>query len=128
MSGRDPQESGRVASTPELLFDLTFVVAVATGASQLAHSLTHDHVGTGVLSFCFTSFGIIWGWINYSWFASAYDTDDWLYRLLTMLQMIGVVIFTLGIPQLFQAVEHGHFDNTVIVIGYVIMRVAMLCQ
>lgn len=45
-----------------------------------------------------------------------------------MLQMIGVVIFTLGIPQLFQAVEHGHFDNTVIVIGYVIMRVAMLCQ
>ena len=37
MRGRDPHESGRVASTLELLFDLTFVVAVATGASQLAH-------------------------------------------------------------------------------------------
>ena len=36
MRGRDPHESGRVASTLELLFDLTFV-AVATGASQLAH-------------------------------------------------------------------------------------------
>ncbi|WP_319803870.1 low temperature requirement protein A [Dermacoccus barathri] len=35
-------------------------------------------------AFVFTSFGIIWAWINYSWFASAYDTDDWLYRLLTV--------------------------------------------
>lgn len=94
MSGRDPHESGRVASSLELLFDLTFVVAVATGASQLADALGHGQVGAGVGAFCFTSFGIIWGWINYSWFASAYDTDDWLYRLLTMLQMIGVVIFT----------------------------------
>ena len=76
----------------ELLFDLTFAVAVATGASQLAHG----HVAAGVGSLCFTSFGIIWAWIDYSWFASAYDTDDWLHRLLTMVQMIGVVIFTLA--------------------------------
>lgn len=86
----------------ELLFDLTFAVAVAvaTGASQLAHSLAHSlahgHVAAGVGSSCFTSFGIIWAWIDYSWFASAYDTDDWLHRLLTMVQMIGVVIFTLA--------------------------------
>ena len=43
-----------------------------------------------------------------------------------MVQMIGVVIFTLGIPQIFEAVDDGHFNNTVIVIGYVIMRAAML--
>lgn len=77
----------------ELLFDLTFVVA--TRASQLAHSLAHGHVAAGVGSLCFTSFGIIWAWIDYSWFASAYDTDDWLHRLLTMVQIIGVVIFTI---------------------------------
>lgn len=53
----------------ELLFDLTFAVAVATGASQLAHSLAHGHVAAGVGSLCFTSFGIIWAWIDYSWFA-----------------------------------------------------------
>lgn len=45
-----------------------------------------------------------------------------------MVQMVGVVIFTLGIPRTFEAIEEGHFDNTVIVIGYVIMRGAMLCQ
>lgn len=77
---------------------------------------------------CFTSFGIIWAWIDYSWFASAHDTDDLLYRLLTMVQMIGVVIFTLGIPDLFHAAENGRFDSTVIVIGYGIVRLAMLVQ
>ena len=25
-------------------------------------------------------FAIIWAWINFSWFASAYDADDWIYR------------------------------------------------
>lgn len=128
MRGRDPHEDGRAASTLELLFDLTFVVAVSTGASQLAEALASGHVAAGVGSFCFVSFGIIWAWINYSWFASAYDTDDWLYRLLTLVQMIGVVVFTLGIPDLFKGVEHGQLDNTVIVVGYVIMRLAMLCQ
>ena len=129
MRGRDPHESGRSASTLELLFDLTFVVAVATSASQLAHALSVGHVAMGLAAFAFTSFGILWAWINYSWFASAYDTDDWLYRLLTMLQMAGVVVFTLGIKDTFDALtEEHHFDNTIIVVGYVIMRVAMLAQ
>jgi hypothetical protein len=29
--------------------------------------------------------------VNFSWFASVYDTDDWIYRLTTMLQMVGVI-------------------------------------
>ncbi|WP_207803842.1 low temperature requirement protein A [Kocuria tytonicola] len=128
MTGRDPRERERAASTLELLFDLTFVVAVAQSASQLAEALAEGHVGSGIAAFCLTSFGIIWAWINYSWFASAYDTDDWLYRLLTLLQMIGVVVLTLGIPDIFHAAAHGELDNTVSVTGYVIMRVAMLVQ
>jgi low temperature requirement protein LtrA len=36
---------------------------------------------------------ISWAWINFSWFASAYDTDDWIYRLTTMLQMVGVIVW-----------------------------------
>ena len=30
--------------------------------------------------------------MNFSWFASAYDTDDWIFRLTTMVQMIGVLV------------------------------------
>lgn len=40
MSGRDIDEENRVSSSLELLFDLTFVVAVAQIAMQLAHTIT----------------------------------------------------------------------------------------
>ncbi|HWJ10456.1 MAG TPA: low temperature requirement protein A [Nocardioides sp.] len=130
MTGRDPHEVHRVATPLELLFDLTFVVAFGTAADELAHALAEDHVGTGVAAFAFATFGISWAWINFTWFASAYDTDDWVYRLTTMLQMVGVLVFALGIQPMFESVtKHGEtLDNDVIVLGYVVMRVAMIFQ
>ena len=41
--------------------------------------------------------------------------------------MIGVIVLTLGLPQMFESIDHGeHLDNGVMVAGYVIMRVALL--
>jgi len=129
MGGRDPHEEHRVATPLELLFDLTFVVAFGVAASQFAHMLAEGHYGTALFGFAFATFGICWAWINFSWFASAYDTDDWIYRITTMVQMIGVSILALGIAPFFASLEHGsHFDNSVIVLGYVVMRVAMMFQ
>ncbi|GAA1507887.1 low temperature requirement protein A [Nocardioides humi] len=130
MSGRDPEERHRVATPLELLFDLTFVVAFGTAASELAHALSADHVGAGIVAFCFATFAISWAWINFTWFASAYDTDDWIYRLTTMLQMVGVLVFALGLKPMFASVvDHGDtLDNDVMVAGYVVMRVAMVLQ
>jgi low temperature requirement protein LtrA len=129
MGGRDPHEQHRVATPLELLFDLTFVIAFGVAASQFAHMLAEGHYGNALLGFVFTTFGICWAWINFSWFASAYDTDDWIYRLTTMVQMIGVSILALGIAPFFASLEHGpHFNNSVIVLGYVVMRVAMMFQ
>ncbi len=129
MVGRDPHESTRAATPLELLFDLTFVVAFATSASQFAHALAAGQVAAGLAGFFFAMFAVCWAWINYSWFASAYDTDDWIYRLMTMLQMVGVVILALGLPQLYASIEHGEdVDNTVVVAGYVVMRTAMVGQ
>ncbi len=129
MSGRDPHERHRVATPLELLFDLTFVVGFGTAASEFAHALTGGHIGAGLISFVFAVFAICWAWINFTWFASAYDTDDWVYRLTTMVQMVGVVILTLGIPDVFASIEHGgHVDNAVLVAGYVVMRVGLVAQ
>lgn len=48
---------------------------------------------------------------------------------MTMVQVVGVVVFTLGIPQVFDSLINDHtLNNTVVVIGYVIMRLAMLGQ
>ena len=129
MRGRDPHEEHRAATTLELLFDLTFVVAFGTAAYELSHALVEDHVMAGILGFAFATFGISWAWINFTWFASAYDTDDWLYRLTTMLQMVGVLVFALGLPAMFSSIHGGDtLDNDVMVWGYVVMRVAMLVQ
>ncbi|MGA9493384.1 MAG: low temperature requirement protein A [Mycobacterium sp.] len=129
MSGRDPHEPHRAATPLELLFDLTFVIAFGVAASQLAHMLASGHVGVGLAGFSFATFAVSWAWINFSWFASAYDTDDWVYRLTTMLQMVGVLVLALGIPQVFTSIADGaHVDNRVLVAGYVVMRVAMVIQ
>jgi low temperature requirement protein LtrA len=126
MIGRDPQESHRVATTLELLFDLTFVVAISLCGSQLAHAIAAGHAGTGILGFALTMFGILWAWINYTWFASAFDTDDWVMRIATLVQMVGVIILALGQAPTFAALEHGDFDCRVLVAGYVVMRVSMV--
>lgn len=129
MSGRDPGEGHRSATPLELLFDLTFVVAFGIAADELAHYLVEDHIRTSLLGFPFAAFAVAWAWINFSWFASAYDTDDWLFRVLTLIQMVGVLVFALGIPDLFASIDEGDYvDNAVMVAGYVVMRVALVGQ
>src|SRR5262245_48910895 len=125
--GRDPEEDHRVSTPLELLYDLTIVVAFGTAADELAHYVAEGHAGAGVVGFLFASFAVTWAWLNYSWFASAYDTDDWVFRLATMVQMVGVIVLSLGLPQMFASVDHGDtLDNAVMIAGYVIMRVALV--
>lgn len=129
MSGRDPHEQNRVATPLELLFDLTFVIAFGSAASELAHALAEDHVGAGLASFIFVTFAVCWAWVSFSWFASGYDTDDWVYRLMTMLQMVGVIILALGIPPVYASIERGdHVDNRLMVAGYIVIRIAAVAQ
>ncbi len=129
MTGRDPSESGRVATTLELFFDLVFVVAFSVAGIQVAEHIAEGHIGVGVGGFVFVTFAAIWAWINFSWFASAFDTDDWVFRITTMCQMVGVAIIAMGIPAVFSSLDEGtHVDNRVLVLGYVVMRVAMSFQ
>jgi low temperature requirement protein LtrA len=129
MGGRDPHEKHRTATPLELFFDLTFVIAFGVAGSQFAHEIAEAHVGVGLLGFSFAMFAVIWAWINFTWFASAYDTDDWVFRVVTMVQIVGVLILTMGIEPMFHSlVEGDHVDNRVIVAGYVLMRLALVTQ
>ena len=73
MTGRDPDEPHRAATPLELLFDLCFVVAVAQAAGALHHDLVDGKVAHGLLNYLFVFFAIWWAWMNFTWFASAYD-------------------------------------------------------
>jgi low temperature requirement protein LtrA len=129
MSGRDPEAAHRTATSLELLFDLTFVIAFSVAGSEFAHLIAEGHYRAGLIGFSFAMFAVVWAWINFTWFASAYDTDDWIYRLTTMVQMSGVVILALGLPAMFQSLDSGErLDNRAMVLGYVIMRVPMISQ
>lgn len=123
MLPRDPAQPHRAASTLELFFDLVFVVAVSIASAQLHHALSHGDYVHGITSYAMVFFAVWWAWMNFTWFATSFDTDDWLYRVTTIVQMGGVLVFAAGIPAAF---EHGDF--TVPVLGYIVMRIAMVAQ
>lgn len=123
MSARDTDAPHRVSTPLELLFDLVFVVAVSQASQNLHHLISDDHVGQGVLAYLMVFFAIWWAWMNFTWFSSAFDTDDWLYRVLTIVQMGGVLVLAAGVHD--AMVE---FDFLVVTWGYVIMRLAMVAQ
>ncbi|WP_437385829.1 low temperature requirement protein A [Plantibacter flavus] len=123
MSGRDPREGHRVASPLELLFDLVFVVAVSQASQNLHHGIVEGHAVETAVTYAMVFFAIWWAWLNFTWFASAFDTDDWLYRLTTIVQMGGVLVLAAGVHD---AMAEG--DWAVVTFGYVIMRLAMVAQ
>jgi low temperature requirement protein LtrA len=124
MSGRDIDEENRVSSSLELLFDLTFVVAVAQIALQLARTISAGTALTdGLGPYLMVFFAIWWAWLNFTWFASAYDTDDLPYRLTTMVQMAGVLVLAAGVQSAFD--KQQYFGIT---LGYFIMRVGLVGQ
>jgi low temperature requirement protein LtrA len=105
------------------------VAAFAQAGDQAAHLIAEGHIGSAVLGFSFVVFAVCWAWVNFSWFSSAFDTDDWCFRVLTMVQMVGVLIVALGTPPVFRSIDAGQpLDNGTVVAGYIVMRVAMLAQ
>ncbi|WP_222706734.1 low temperature requirement protein A [Lacisediminihabitans profunda] len=123
MVARNPSEPHRASSPLELLFDLTFVVAIAQVAAPLAARIADGHGLDGIVPYLMVFFAIWWAWMNFTWFASAYDIDDVPYRLLTMLQMAGVLVLAAGVPAAFKGQ-----DYLVVTIGYLIMRVGLVSQ
>lgn len=121
MTPRNPDEVHRAATPLELLFDLVSVIAIAAAAAGLHHALAHNHVLSGLLYFSASFFMIWWAWMNYTWFASAYDNDDVVFRLLTLVIMAGALTLAAGIKPLFEG------EGLVLVlIGFMIMRLAMM--
>ena len=123
VGARDAEEHHRVSTPLELFFDLCFVVAVGQAGRELAHAIGQGQVGHGVTAYATVFFAIWWAWMNYSWFATAFDPDDIPFRLATFVQIAGALAIAAGVPRAFE-----HRDFTVVVIGYVIVRLAFASQ
>ncbi|MDR1426860.1 MAG: low temperature requirement protein A [Bifidobacteriaceae bacterium] len=107
----------------ELFFDLVFTVAVAGSSAGLFAVESHGQIPRAILSYAMVFFTIWWAWLNFTWFASAFDTDDWLYRLTTIVQMGGALIIAAGARP-----AMTDLDFSLVTKGYVLVRLAMVAQ
>jgi low temperature requirement protein LtrA len=122
MLARRTDQPHRAATPLELFFDLCFVVAVAQAAARLHEGLAGNHVGHSVVGYLTVFFAIWWAWMNFTWFASAYDTDDHLYRLTTLVQIAGILVLAAGVSRAFDG------DFLIITYAYVVIRLSMVAQ
>ena len=123
MAPRDPAERHRVSTPLELLYDLCFVVAIAHLSHELRHGLANGHLLQGSVAYLLVFVAIWWAWMNFTWFASAFDVDDVPYRLKVLLQIAGVLVLASGVDQAF-----AERDFRVVTLGYTITRAAMVAQ
>jgi len=120
MLARSRDEHHRASTPLEAMFDLVVVVAVAQAAASLHHGLAAGDPANAVRSYFAAFFGLWWAWMNFTWFASAYDNDDVPYRLTVFVLMAGALVFAAGMP------DFARGDLRLPVAGYVLMRVAMI--
>src|SRR2546430_14945131 len=80
----DEPGAARHATWLELFSDLVFVVAV----SQLAGDLAHHPDGEGFLRFGALFVPLWWGWVGYAFFATRFECDDAVTRILWLAGML----------------------------------------
>lgn len=120
LMARDPNESHRASTQLELLFDLISVIAIAAVTAGLHHAISEGHGFEKLPAFLFFFTAIWWAWMNFTWFASAFDNDGPVYRLLVMLIMAGELVFAGGVGSMFETLDLGWG-----IVGWSIMRIGM---
>lgn len=120
LAARDPDEKHRAATQLELFFDLISVIAIAAVTAGLHHAISEGHGLEKLPIFIFLFTAIWWAWMNFTWFASAFDNDGPTYRLLVMIIMSGELVFAGGAGHLFETMDFGWG-----IVGWCIMRLGM---
>ena len=111
----DDDEPERRATWLELFFDLVFVAAVA----QLGQALAADPSVRGIAEFAALFVAVWWAWMGFTFYADRFDTDDLVYRALTLAGMFAVAAVAVN-------VRHAFDDWTPFVVSYVLVRVVLL--
>src|SRR5919202_6108977 len=94
---QEDEEEERRATWLELFFDLVFVVTVA----QVSYVLLDDLSVSRLFAYLGVFVPIWWAWMGFTFYANRFDTDDLLYRLLTLLAMFAVAVLATTVPSVF---------------------------
>lgn len=85
----------RHATWLELFYDLVLAAAV----SQISQGLNLDPSPRGLAVFTGLFIPIWWIWAGHTVYATRFDTDDFIYRLMTFLQMFAVIGMAVGVQR-----------------------------
>jgi low temperature requirement protein LtrA len=115
----DLGDAGRKVSWLELFFDLIFVAAVAQVAEPL-----HEHYSLGGAFRFATLFALIWwAWTGYTVFATRFDADDGVQRLLTLVQMFVVAAMAANAEDELHSRSSAGF-----MAAYAVLRLVLVAQ
>jgi low temperature requirement protein LtrA len=109
-------EDDRRATWLELFLDLVFVAAVA----EVASTLSADPTALGFGRFLALFVPVFWAWTGFAFYATRFDTDDLVYRLLTLLGMFAVAGLASTVPHALNGGQNSF------VVAYVCVRSILL--
>lgn len=112
----DSADASRRATWLELFYDLVYVVVVAA----LAHELSADHTGWGIVTFVALFVPVWWSWVGVTLYNDRFDTDDVGTRLITLLQMLGAAALALSVHSALHAPWYA--------LAYVFVRILLIAQ
>ncbi|GIF12972.1 low temperature requirement protein A [Actinoplanes teichomyceticus] len=110
------RDTNRSATRLELFFDLAFVLFVGRCADVLAHHETWS----GGFQFVALLVAGWWGWASTTLYANRFDTDDAIFRLLTLIGMAGVIVMAASAEEAIG--PHARW----FAIGYVLLRIVLI--
>ena len=109
-------DEDRRATWLELFLDLVFVAAIA----QVASTLSTDPTAAGFGRFLVLYVPVGWAWAGFTFYATRFDTDDLVYRCLTLLGMFAVAGLASTVP------DALHGGENAFVVAYVAVRLILL--
>ncbi len=104
----------------ELLFDLIFVYAISKATHILAHAHNGHLSADQYITFILVMIPIWWAWTGHTLFATRFDTEDTIQRILTLVQMLAVIFWATFINADFDPNYLGYL------IFYVLIRVLLI--
>ena len=112
------KEKERDVSWLELFYDLVFAAAIA----QLGQNLSHDLSVQGFVEYVILFVIICWAWTGATFYATRFETDDLVHRILILLQMAGAVSLAVSSSQAFDETSLGFIVSYIAIRSFLIIE------
>jgi low temperature requirement protein LtrA len=112
------KEEKRHVSWLELFYDLVYAAAIA----QLGQNLSHDLSIQGFVEYVVLFVIVCWAWTGATFYATRFDVDDLVHRILVLLQMAGAVSLAVNSNQAFDGTSMGFIISYVAIRSFLILE------